>query len=71
MLNFLTEQPSITSTQAMGFLKAAFTNNISLVGADSKSLRKFDIDFSGHIDSFYTKLYDQLRLNKRPFLVLP
>lgn len=55
----------------MGFLKAAFCNNVSLVGSDIKSLREFDSRFGGHIDSFYTKLYSQLQLNKRPFIVLP
>lgn len=52
-------------------MKAAFCNNISLVGSDAKSLREFDFRFGKYIDAFYINLYTQLKLNKRPFLVLP
>lgn len=71
MLGYLVEQPAIKSEQVTGFLKAAFYNNVSLVGCGIKSLREFDLKFSGHIDPFYTKLQIQLQLNPRPFLVLP
>ena len=71
MVSFIVEHPEATPVHAAGFLKAAFVNDISLVGCSANALRSFDDKFSSHFDSFYNKLCGQLRLNQRPFLVLP
>jgi hypothetical protein len=70
MVSHIVEHPKATAAHATGFMKAAFDNDISLVGCSNKALRAFDDKFGTYFDSFYTRLYEQLRLESRPFRVL-
>jgi hypothetical protein len=71
MVSYIVDHPKATPIHAIGFLKVAFVNDVSLVGCSSKAIKEFDNKFISHIDSFYSKLCDQLHLNERPFRVLP
>jgi hypothetical protein len=59
MLEYISFEPEVTRNQAIGFLRAAFQNNIGLTQCPLKTLLEFDRKFSLHFDSIYHCLLGQ------------